>query len=126
MSRTTEWRKANPEKHMAWYRKYYRANCERIWAYANEQYQKESQLCACDAAYYAEYRGAQRKRCLTWRKKRRGQKKLYRPNFKMRIPDCNTKGPRALDTRSSFLDVNLTASQRAYARDLAIERKAAK
>ena len=126
MSRTTEWRKANPEKHQAWYRKYYRANCERIWAYANEQYRKASELCAQDAAYYAAFRDAQRKRCLTWRKKRRGQKKPYKASVRLRISNWATKGQRVIDTASPWLIDNLTQSQRAYARDLAIERRAVK
>ena len=124
-SRSTEWRKANPEKAAAWYRKYYRANCERIWAYAKEQYWKQAEVCAKDAAFYATYRAAQRKHCYMWRKNCRGQKTLYKPAYTRRIPDWAVKGPCIMDMASPFLIDNITDSQRAFARELAIERRAA-
>lgn len=51
--------------------------------------------------------------------------KPYRPRFHLRIPEWMTLGQRVLDAASPFLDVNLTPSQRAYARELAIERRKA-
>ena len=50
----------------------------------------------------------------------------YKPCYCRRKPDWMPVGRVVLDVHSQWLDVNLTASQRAYARDLAIERKAAK
>lgn len=49
--------------------------------------------------------------------------KLYRPRFGCRMPDWATKGETILDSASPWLIENLTPSQRAYARELAIERK---
>ena len=49
----------------------------------------------------------------------------YSPRPQCRVPDWAVKG-QAVDVRSAFLAENLTPAQRAYARDLAIERKAAK
>ena len=47
----------------------------------------------------------------------------YSPRPQCRIPDWAVKG-QPLDTRSAFLKENLTPSQRAYARELFIERRA--
>lgn len=71
------------------------------------------------------------KRYAQWRAKRRMQRarkavaegRLYRPLFFLRIPDWATKGQRVLDARSQWLACNLTDAQRAYARELAIERQ---
>lgn len=71
------------------------------------------------------------KRYAQWRAKRRMQRarktvaegRTYRPLFCLRIPDWATKGQRILDASSAYLAVNLTDAQRAYARELAIERK---
>ena len=48
---------------------------------------------------------------------------FYRPRFSSRIPDWATKGMNVLDCGSQFLAENITDSQRAYARELAIERR---
>lgn len=50
--------------------------------------------------------------------------KPYAPRFYLRKPDYVPVGESGLDTRSPWLINNLTDSQRAYARELAIERKA--
>ena len=50
--------------------------------------------------------------------------KGYRPRFRVRLPEWAAAGQRVLDVRSAFLAVNMTPSQRAYARELAIERRA--
>ena len=47
----------------------------------------------------------------------------YRPHFRYRIPDWAVKGETILDSSSQWLQVNITPSQRAFARELAIERK---
>ena len=49
--------------------------------------------------------------------------KLYRPRFQLRHPEWAPVGG-ARDVRSQWLEVNVTDSQRAYARELAIERRA--
>ena len=48
---------------------------------------------------------------------------VYRPRFGWRIPDWATKGEPVLDASSSWLDINITPSQRAFARELALQRK---
>ena len=48
---------------------------------------------------------------------------IYAPRFNRRLPEWAPVGG-GLDRRSAFLAVNLTPSQRAYARELAIERRA--
>jgi hypothetical protein len=50
----------------------------------------------------------------------------YTPHYNLRIPDYATKARWVLDARSAFLAENMTPEQKAYARDLAIERRAAK
>ena len=75
---------------------------------------------ASDAKLYAAWRAKNRMR---WARKAVAEGRLYRPLFCLRIPDWATKGQRVLDARSAYLAVNLTDEQRAYARELAIERK---
>lgn len=70
--------------------------------------------CAAWAAWRAKWRIIYAKRVI-----RRGG--CYTPSYHLRIPDYAVKGC-ALDARSACLGVNLTAAQRAYARELAIER----
>lgn len=76
-----------------------------------------------DAKLYAAWRA---KRRMRWARKAVAEGRLYRPLYCTRIPDWTTKGQRILDASSAYLDVNLTDSQRAYARELAIERRAAR
>ena len=86
-----------------------------------------SELCRkrADRARYAKAvvrKRAQRRKC--YAKARVLGNKGYRARFRCRLPDWAAAGQRVLDARSQWLAVNLTASQRAYARDLAIERRA--
>ena len=76
-----------------------------------------------DAEAYAAYRAYNRKLRAKEAVMKRGS---YRPHFWFRIPDWMTKGTFALDSRSPFLHENITPSQRAFARELAQERRAAK
>ena len=73
-----------------------------------------------DAQRYAKWRA---KRRIQRARKTVAEGRLYRPLYCTRIPDWATKGQRILDASSAYLAVNLSASQRAYARELAIERK---
>ena len=82
---------------------------------------------AADRAFYAAAvvrKRAQRRKC--YAKARVLCNKGYRARFRCRLPEWAAAGQRVLDARSQWLAVNVTASQRAYARELAIERKAAK
>lgn len=77
--------------------------------------------CASDPEYYARFRESRRE--AKRRQRDRNRKKPYRPHFSSRLPDTCCKGESVIDTTSPFLDVNLTASQKAFARELSIERK---
>ena len=101
------WQEAHREAHRESERKYMRK--------ARMQFYFDAEAFAAYRAYNRQLRA--KESVLT-----RG---FYRPRFSCRIPDWATKGF-VLDARSQWLAVNLTASQRAYARELAIERKAAK
>ena len=95
--------------------------------------QKLAHVRLSDRKYRAKLE-ADAKLYAAWRAKRRIQRarkavaegRTYRPLYCTRFPDWATKGQRGLDARSAFLACNLTDSQRAYARELAIERRAAK
>lgn len=99
------------------------AHREELAAISRMKYEALRRLMAADAKAYANHRAkrriwAARKSVLKFGK--------YSPRYNIRIPDWALFGDRTIDARSQWLDVNLTASQRAYARDLAIERRAAK
>lgn len=72
-----------------------------------------------DCEYYAERRRKNRERAAR-RRLRMGLTYVGKPA--MRIPDWCVRGG-VLDTRSQWLFCNATDEQRAYARELAIERK---
>ena len=48
---------------------------------------------------------------------------VYRPHFSCRIPDWAVKGEMILNASSQWLAVNITPSQRAFAREIAIAKK---
>lgn len=48
---------------------------------------------------------------------------VYRPRFGCRIPDWAVKGEMILDASSQWLAVNITPSQRAFAREIAMQKK---
>ena len=81
---------------------------------------KKSILAATDPDFYSKLRACQR--VYNLRHKNKTRKRKYRALWSMRIPDWATKGS-VLDARSQFLYANLTPSQRAFARELAIEQK---
>lgn len=76
---------------------------------------------ASDEKYYAEFRARQRGYMRKFHDKTRQRE--YRPTISMRFPDWATKGASVLDVKSQWLWENATDEQRAYARELAIERK---
>jgi hypothetical protein len=124
------WRKANPKAYAEKQRRYRQkpeskvkaAAAMRAWRAANQE-----AVRAAERARYAKNvvrKRSQHRKC--YAKGRLLKGKGYRARFRCRLPDWAAAGQRVLDARSQWLAVNLTASQRAYARDLAIERKAAK
>ena len=48
---------------------------------------------------------------------------VYRPRFSCRIPDWAVKGEMILNASSQWLSVNITPSQRAFAREIAMQKK---
>lgn len=84
-------------------------------------YQRKRIRMATDAAFYAKHRARQRIYGLM-HQMRRGKTTAYRPRFDRRVPDWATCGG-VLWAASPYLATNLTPAQRAYARELAIERK---
>lgn len=125
-----ERKKASARKYVQEHReKVYAKN--KIWLEAHREAHRESERKSMrkarmqfyfDAEAFAAYRAYNRQLRAKKSVLTRG---FYRPRFSFRIPDWATKGG-ALDARSAFLAVNLMASQRAYARELAIERRAEK
>lgn len=92
-------------------------------ARAHERWLARSTLMMGNAAFYAVYRAYAR---TWWAKRRIKAGKRYRPRPHVRIPDWATKGKSVLDVRSRWIFENTTRAQRAYARELAIERKGGK
>lgn len=73
-----------------------------------------------DAKLYAQWRA---KRRMQRARKAVAEGRTYRPLYCTRFPDWAVKGQRVLDVSSEFLAVNMTPEQRAYALELAVERK---
>ena len=48
---------------------------------------------------------------------------VYRPRFSCRMPDWAVKGEMILNASSQWLAVNITPSQRAFAREIAMQKK---
>ena len=91
---------------------------KKIWA--KRRHLKKSILAMTDPDFYSQLRALQRIYNVRHRNKTR--KRQYRPLWSMRFPDWATKGS-VLDGRSQFLAINMTPEQKAYAREMAIERK---
>ncbi|MBQ6007306.1 MAG: hypothetical protein IJL17_02120 [Kiritimatiellae bacterium] len=124
------WRKANPEKCKEKQRRYRQKPESKVKAAAKQRARRAANpeaVRAAERAFYARAvvrRRAQRRVC--YAKARLLDGKVYSPRFRVRLPEWAATGKRALDARSQWLAVNLSASQRAYARELAIERRAAR
>ena len=96
--------------------------------------------CARVCAYYAAHPDKRRELWLKFREKsgveRRAKERIrhakkvtarggmYTPRFWMRKPEWMPVGRVVMDVNSQWLASNLTPAQRAYARELAIERRA--
>ena len=101
-------------------RKWVHANRDKVRGYVRKCMRKIRLAWCFDSELYAKGRANNRmlkaKRTIL-----RGG--VYRPHFGYRIPDWATKGGTILDSSSQWLDINITPSQRAFARELAIEHK---
>ena len=96
------------------------ANRDKVREYA-KKYMRKVRLAWCfDADLYAKGRAYNRmlkaKRIIL-----RGG--VYRPHFSCRIPDWAVKGEMILNASSQWLAVNITPSQRAFAREIAMQNK---
>ena len=121
------WRKAHPEAEAA-KRRRYRQRPEIKARFAEQARAKRAanpeQARAEDRAYYAKTVERRRTRArIAHAKARIAKGKSYSPRYSCRLPDWAPVGG-ARDVRSQWLEVNVTDSQRAYARELAIERRA--
>jgi len=121
-------RKANPEAFRAKQRRWRQKPESKVKLAAAQRKRRSANpeaVRAADRAHYAKAvvrKRAQKRVCHA--KARLLAGKVYSPRFHVRLPDWAAAGQRALDARSQWLAVNLSASQRAYARELAIERRA--
>jgi hypothetical protein len=119
------WRKAHPEAEAAKHRRY-RQRPE-IKARLAEQVRAKraanpEQARAEYRAYYAKTVERRRTQArIAHAKARIAKGKSYSPRYSCRLPDWAPVGG-ARDVRSQWLEVNVTDSQRAYARELAIQR----
>jgi hypothetical protein len=126
--RDRKWRTANPDKRKAQKRRNYQRHRIEILEKKRRYYverlvwERRRLLFAVDSTAYASFRAAMRirnaKRCILGGN-------LYKPRFNRRIPDWATFG-KVVWAASPWLATNLTPSQAAYARELAIERKGGK
>lgn len=125
-AREAAWRKANPKACHEKQRRYRQKPESKVKNAAKNRARRAENpdaVRAADRAFYAKAvvrKRAQRRKC--YAKARVLCNKGYRARFRCRLPEWAAAGQRVLDARSQWLAVNLTASQRAYARDLEIER----
>ena len=121
-------RKANPEAFSANARRWRQKPESKVMLAAAARKRRAANpesVRAADRAHYAKAVVRERaNRRVSYAKARCLAGKVYRPRFHVRLPEWAAAGQRALDARSQWLAVNLSASQRAYARELAIERRA--
>lgn len=116
------WREKNREKILAQKKASYRRciSSVRAWYMTNREKvlsKKKAEYAANPAASRAKYRiRTARAIVLAGR--------LYRPRFSRRLPEWAAVGVSVICPASPYLLENLTDSQRAYARELAIERSA--
>lgn len=112
-----KYRSGNRDRYSRLQKNYYWRHHEAMLERGRQQYMMLKAVFMLDAKLYARHRAMVR----FSRAKARGV--LYKPRFRNRIPDyCVMNG--YLDCRSAFLSVNLTASQKAYIKELYRERYA--
>ena len=112
-----KWRKSARGK--AWRAAWNAANRDKLRAANLRGEANRKAKMQANPEYYAKRRAQIRVCHAKFAIKTRG---IYRPRFAARYPDWVLMG-KGVDARSQFLDVNITDSQRAYARELAIERR---
>ena len=112
--------KENRKKREKVKRKWDDANRDKRREYSKKHFRKVRLAWCFDADLYAKGRAYNRmlkaKRIIL-----RGG--VYRPRFSCRIPDWAVKGEMILNASSQWLAVNITPSQRAFAREIAMQKK---
>lgn len=112
--------KENRKKREKVKRKWSDANRDKVREYSKKSMRKFRLACCFDSDLYAKARAYNRmlkaKRIIL-----RGG--VYRPRFGCRIPDWAVKGEMILNASSQWLAVNITPSQRAFAREIAMQKK---
>lgn len=113
---------AAKRRNPAWLAKRRAKECARMKAYYKANPEKKRE---CWRKFTDKFGIARRPRArMAYAKKVVLSGRPYTPRFYMRKPEYAPVGASGIDTRSPFLWNNLTDEQRAYARELTIERKA--
>lgn len=118
-ARNVAYYRAHKAERIAMVMKWCAENPELVRVYRAKTSENRRLRMMVDSVYYAKCRALVR---VSYARSRVKAGCNYRPRFCRRVPDWATLGQRVLDAASPFLDVNITPSQRAYARELAIER----
>ena len=117
------WFAAHPAKRREYNKRHYWKHLEKHRAEAREatrkRYARITLICKVDPQAYAKHRAKSRIQIAKGAIK---NGRTYKPRFARRIPDWCVMGG-GVDYGSQWLAVNLTPSQRAWARELAIERR---
>ena len=101
-------------------KKWEEANLDKRRGYAKKHMRKVRLAWCFDADLYAKGRAYNRMLKAKSIILRGG---VYRPRFSCRIPDWAVKGEMILNASSQWLAVNITPSQRAFAREIAMQKK---
>jgi hypothetical protein len=112
-----KWHKANRDEYLRQKREKRAANIEAAKVKERQAEVRRKKRKQTDAAYYHKRLVLSR---IQHAKARLAKGKMYHPRFHLRYPEWATMG--AFDALSAFLIENATPAQRAYARELAIER----
>ena len=118
-----EWR-ARKRQDAAWLAEHRRKECARVSAYYAAHPEKRREHWLKFTAKSGVDRRAKER--IRHAKKVLARGGMYTPRFWMRKPEWMPVGQAVGDVRSAFLEPNMTDEQRACARELAIERRAAR
>ena len=112
--------KENRKKREKVKRKWADANRDKVREYSKKHIRKVRLAWCFDADLYAKGRAYNR---MLKAKSTILRGKVYRPHFGYRIPDWAVKGEKILNSSSQWLAVNITPSQRAFSREIAMQKR---
>ena len=112
--------KENRKKREKVKRKWADANRDKVREYAKKHIRKVRLAWCFDADLYAKGRAYNRMLKAKSIILRGG---VYRPRFSCRIPDYAVKGEMILNASSQWLAFNITPSQRAFSREIAMQNR---